>query len=37
MTHWVCDTCGNEGETRPEQSVDEVQCEMCGEPVTPLD
>jgi DNA-directed RNA polymerase subunit RPC12/RpoP len=30
----VCEHCGHQGhDTRP---VDEVQCPMCGEPVTPL-
>ena len=30
---WVCEYCGYEGESpRP---VDQIQCPMCGEPVTP--
>lgn len=35
MARWVCDHCGNEGRTsRP---VDEVLCDVCGEPVTPME
>lgn len=31
---YVCDFCGHRGtDARP---VDEVQCPMCGEPVTPV-
>lgn len=31
---YVCDFCGHRGhDPRP---VDQVQCPMCGEPVTPL-
>lgn len=37
MARWVCDHCGNEGHLRPGERVDEVQCDVCGEPVTPLD
>jgi hypothetical protein len=37
MARWVCDHCGNEGRTDPGQTVDEVLCEVCGEPVTPLE
>ena len=30
---WACEFCGNEGSSS--EPVDEVQCPMCGEPVTP--
>ena len=30
---WVCEHCGHEGESH--EPVDEVQCRICGEPVTP--
>lgn len=33
-TQYVCEYCGHEGST--EQPVDQVQCPMCGEPVTPV-
>lgn len=32
---YVCDYCGWKG--RDPRPVDQVQCPMCGEPVTPLD
>ena len=31
---YVCEDCGHEG--RDPRPVDEIQCPMCGEPVTPL-
>jgi predicted RNA-binding Zn-ribbon protein involved in translation (DUF1610 family) len=34
---YVCDFCGHEGRYDASRPVDEVQCPMCGEPVTPLD
>jgi hypothetical protein len=34
-TRWVCDFCGYEGSTTDDVPPDEVQCPMCGEPVTP--
>jgi hypothetical protein len=34
---WVCDHCGNEGRTSDGRTVDEVLCDVCGEPVVPLD
>ena len=33
---WVCDTCGQQGETSQDVVPDDVQCPVCGEPVTPL-
>jgi DNA-directed RNA polymerase subunit RPC12/RpoP len=30
---WVCEYCGEEGET--DEPIDQVQCERCGEPVVP--
>ena len=33
-TEYVCDHCGYRG--RDPRPVDEIQCPMCGEPVTPL-
>ncbi len=33
-TKYVCEYCGYEG--RDGRPVDQVQCPMCGEPVTPL-
>jgi hypothetical protein len=35
-TRWVCDYCGYEGSTPGDVPPDQVQCPMCGEPVTPL-
>jgi ribosomal protein S27E len=35
-TRWVCDFCGNEGSTASDVPSDQIQCPMCGEPVTPL-
>lgn len=35
LKRWVCDHCGHEGRT--DGSVDEVLCDVCGEPVTPLE
>ncbi|HEU4513457.1 MAG TPA: hypothetical protein VFR87_10175 [Nocardioidaceae bacterium] len=31
---YVCEYCGHHG--RDPRPVDQVQCPMCGEPVTPL-
>jgi rubrerythrin len=31
---YVCEYCGYQG--RDPRPVDEVQCPMCGEPVTPM-
>ena len=36
LMEWVCDTCGREGESPDDVVPDEVQCPVCGEPVTPL-
>ena len=36
-TRYVCDYCGHEGRVPEDRTVDEIQCPMCGEPVTPLD
>ena len=36
-TRYVCDYCGYEGRVPEDRTVDEIQCPMCGEPVTPLD
>jgi hypothetical protein len=33
---WVCDFCGYEGGNVDDVPVDQIQCPMCGEPVTPL-
>jgi rubrerythrin len=33
-TEYVCEYCGYQG--RDDRPVDQVQCPMCGEPVTPL-
>ena len=33
---YACDHCGYQGEIPEVERVDEVQCPMCGEPVTPL-
>jgi rubrerythrin len=30
---WVCEFCGHEDESS--EPIDELQCPMCGEPVTP--
>jgi DNA-directed RNA polymerase subunit RPC12/RpoP len=35
-TSYVCDHCGYEGSDEESPPVDEIQCPMCGEPVTPL-
>jgi rubrerythrin len=35
-TRWVCDYCGYQGRSDDDRPVDQVQCPMCGEPVTPL-
>jgi predicted RNA-binding Zn-ribbon protein involved in translation (DUF1610 family) len=35
-TRWVCDFCGYEGAAPGDVPPDQVQCPMCGEPVTPL-
>jgi hypothetical protein len=35
-TRWVCDFCGYEGSTAGDVPPDQIQCPMCGEPVTPL-
>jgi rubredoxin len=36
VTEWACDFCGYAGRTRlgPWETVDSIQCPMCGEPVT---
>ena len=34
---YVCDSCGYEGRADADGTPDEIQCPMCGEPVTPLD
>jgi hypothetical protein len=36
VTEWACDFCGYGGRTRlqPGETVDMIQCPMCGEPVT---
>ena len=34
---YVCDYCGYEGSADTDGPPDEIQCPMCGEPVTPLD
>jgi hypothetical protein len=36
-TRYVCDYCGHEGKAPGDAPVEQVQCPMCGEPVTPLD
>lgn len=36
-TRYACDYCGHEGDVPRGQMVEEIQCPMCGEPVTPLD
>ena len=33
---WVCDFCGYEGSAPDQAETDQVQCPMCGEPVTPV-
>lgn len=41
-TEFVCEHCGYQGSdagpgnASGNESVDEIQCPMCGEPVTPL-
>lgn len=35
-TCYVCDYCGFEGRDEESRPVDQIQCPMCGEPVTPL-
>jgi len=35
MTRWICDFCGQAGQTPPGMTADEVLCPDCGEPVTP--
>jgi hypothetical protein len=35
-TRWVCDFCGYEGSSSEDVPPDQVQCPICGEPVTPL-
>ena len=36
ITEWACDYCGYAGRVRlpPGDTVDSLQCPMCGEPVT---
>ena len=34
MTRYVCDHCGYEGSDDEAGPVEEIQCPMCGEPVT---
>jgi rubrerythrin len=34
IIQWACDYCGHEGRTRTHDTVDSIQCPMCGEPVT---
>ena len=33
MTRWVCEHCGQQGES--EEDVDRLLCPDCGEPVVP--
>jgi hypothetical protein len=35
-TRWACDFCGYEGSAPADVPPDQVQCPICGEPVTPL-
>jgi hypothetical protein len=37
MRRWVCYYCGQVGRLKPGEHLDEVQCDICGEPVWPLD
>jgi hypothetical protein len=34
LTRWVCDFCGYEGPTPGDVPPEQVQCPMCGEPVS---
>ena len=37
MARWVCDHCGETGRLPEGETVDSVQCSICGEPVLPYD
>lgn len=36
MARWVCDYCGETGDVPEGDSVENVLCTTCGEPVLPL-
>lgn len=35
--HWVCEFCGASGVLQPGEDIDTTQCEVCGEPVVPVE
>ena len=35
MEKWVCDYCGQTGDTDDGETTDQVLCHTCGEPVLP--